>query len=185
MLISTAIFKLEAWIKRLALSRVIFIGILKSQYKRDLHCSSSKWQVETLRRSDVQHFTITFHDVGTVQSDQSALACLVAGVERGRGHGGRDWREGDWGERVREACYTNPLLFIVADAGVRKFLFGWAVMNNLLACILACISERQTWWRHQANVFYWHKLWKIKITAITQQLKVNTRTGTNCNSFEK
>ena len=65
-----------------------------------------------------------------------------------------------------DACYKNPLLFIAADAGVCKFLFGWAVMNNLLACILACISERQTWWRHQGNVFYWHKLWKIKITPI-------------------
>ena len=43
-------------------------------------------------------------------------------------------------QRGRDACYKNPLLFISADAGVRKFLIGWAVMSNLLACILACIS---------------------------------------------
>ena len=48
------------------------------------------------------------------------LAC-VAGVERGRRKGKR---EGDWGERGRDACYKNPLLFISADAGVRKFLIG-------------------------------------------------------------
>ena len=34
------------------------------------------------------------------------------------------------------------LLFISADAGFRKFVIGWAVMSNLLACILACISVR-------------------------------------------
>ena len=85
LLIAKAIFKLEAWIKQLILSRAIFIGIVKSQYKRDLHDSSSKRQIETIRRGDVQHFTVTFHNVGTVQSDQSALTCVVAGVERGRG----------------------------------------------------------------------------------------------------
>ena len=41
---------------------------------------------------------------------------------------------------VGDACYKNPpLFFISADAGVRKFRIGWAVMSNLLACILACI----------------------------------------------
>ena len=74
--------------------------------------------------------------------------------------------ERNWGERVGGACYNNPLLFISADAGVRKFQIGWAVMSNLLACILACINERQTWCRHQENVFFWHKLWKIQITPI-------------------
>ena len=52
---------------------------------------------------------------------------------------------------------------ISADAGVSKFLIGWAVMSNLLACILACISERQIWYRHQGNVFYWHKLLKTTL----------------------
>ena len=33
-------------------------------------------------------------------------------------------REGDWKERVRDACYKNPLLFISVDAGVRKFLIA-------------------------------------------------------------
>ena len=33
-------------------------------------------------------------------------------------------KEGDWGERVRDACYNNPPLFTSADAGVRKFLIG-------------------------------------------------------------
>ena len=46
------------------------------------------------------------------------------------------------GERGRDACFKNPLLFISAGAGVRKFLIGCAVMSNLLACILACISVR-------------------------------------------
>ena len=57
-----------------------------------------------------------------------------------KGVGDREEKERDWGERVRHACYKNPLLSIV-----RKFLIGCAVMSKLLACILACIySERQT-----------------------------------------
>ena len=28
------------------------------------------------------------------------------------------------GERVRDACYENPLLFVSADTGVHKFLIG-------------------------------------------------------------
>ena len=47
-----------------------------------------------------------------------SLAC-VKGVERGRGLGGREKKEGDWGERVRNTCYKNPPFFISADAGVR------------------------------------------------------------------
>ena len=46
-------------------------------------------------------------------------------------------KEGDWGERVRNACYKNPLLFISVDTSICKFLIGWAVMSNLFACILA------------------------------------------------
>ena len=38
--------------------------------------------------------------------------------------GGEGKRERDWGERVGDACYKNPLLFISTDAGVRKFLIG-------------------------------------------------------------
>ena len=38
------------------------------------------------------------------------------------------WGEGKKGEGLekegRSACYKNPLLFISADAGVRKFLIG-------------------------------------------------------------
>ena len=37
----------------------------------------------------------------------------------GTGRNGK--REEDWGERVRDSCYKNPLLFISADSGVRKF----------------------------------------------------------------
>ena len=33
-------------------------------------------------------------------------------------------RERNWGERVGDACYKNPFLFISADAGVRKFQIG-------------------------------------------------------------
>ena len=64
---------------------------------------------------------------------------------------------------VKDACNKNPPLLISADAGARKFLISWTVMSTLLACILACISERQTWHRHQGNVFYWHKLLKITL----------------------
>ena len=42
--------------------------------------------------------------------------------------------EEDWGEGVGDACSKNPLLFISADAGVRKFLIGSAVMINILKC---------------------------------------------------
>ena len=49
------------------------------------------------------------------------LAC-TEGVEMGMG--GKGKREGDWGERERDACYKNTLLFISADAGVCKFLIG-------------------------------------------------------------
>ena len=64
-------------------------------------------------------------------------AACEARVER---VGDREEKERDWEERVRDACYKNPLLSIV-----RKFLIGCAVMSKLLACILACIySERQT-----------------------------------------
>ena len=78
-------------------------------------------------------------------------------------------REGGRGERGRDACYKDPLLFISADAGVRKFLIDGAVMSNLLACILAYISVRD---KHDEGIkkmcspVYWHKLWKIKITPI-------------------
>ena len=67
-------------------------------------------------------------------------------------------REGGRGERGREACYKNPLLFISADAGVRKFLIGWAEMSNLLACILACISVRE---KHDEGIT------KIRSTGIS------------------
>ena len=53
------------------------------------------------------------------------VAC-VAGVERGRGWGiGRKGKRGGGLERGGgDACSKNPLLFISADAGVRKFLIG-------------------------------------------------------------
>ena len=58
------------------------------------------------------------------------------GKEKGKREGGR-------GERGRDACYIRtPFYSFTADAGVRKFLIGWAIMSNLLACILACISVR-------------------------------------------
>ena len=55
-------------------------------------------------------------------------------------------RERNWGERVGDACYENPFLFISA---VRKFQIGWAVISNLLACILACIIMRD---KHDAGI---------------------------------
>ena len=57
------------------------------------------------------------------QPHNSFIAC-VAGVERGRGRGkgGREKGEGDWGEGT--PALRTPFLFISADAGVRKFLIG-------------------------------------------------------------
>ena len=43
LLIFTAIFELEAWIKQF----IRFIGMVKSLYERDLHCSSLQRQIET------------------------------------------------------------------------------------------------------------------------------------------
>ena len=41
-----------------------------------------------------------------------------------RGMGRKGKREGDWGERERDACCKNLFLFISVDAGIRKFLIG-------------------------------------------------------------
>ena len=46
------------------------------------------------------------------------------------------------GERGRDDCYKNPLSFISADAGIRKFLIGWAVMSF-------------TYWRVSWHVSVW------------------------------
>ena len=40
------------------------------------------------------------------------------------GDGEEGKKEGERRERVRDAFYKNPLLFIAAGAGVRKFLIG-------------------------------------------------------------
>ena len=48
------------------------------------------------------------------------------GRQASKGVGDREEgkKKGERGERVRDACYKNPLLFIAAGAGVRKFLIG-------------------------------------------------------------
>ena len=43
---------------------------------------------------------------------------------RREGIGRKGKWERDWGERVGDACYKKPPLFISAGAGVRKFLIG-------------------------------------------------------------
>ena len=43
------------------------------------------------------------------------------------------------GERGSNACYKIPFYSFL-----RMLLIGWAVMSNLLVCILACISVRDT-----------------------------------------
>ena len=67
---------------------------------------------------------------------------LPCGVDKLLSPRGKREKGGGRGRRGRDACYKNPLLFISADAGVCKFLIGWAVMSKLLACILGCISVR-------------------------------------------
>ena len=60
----------------------------------------------------------------SVAPSPTDIAC-VAGVERGReGIGRKGKRGGGLGRGRRDACSKNPLLFISADAGVRKFLIG-------------------------------------------------------------
>ena len=63
----------------------------------------------------------------------TSLHILLAAVFLGTGSlrsrrreaiGRKGKRERDWGERVRDACYKDPFLFISKDAGVRKFLIG-------------------------------------------------------------
>ena len=43
---------------------------------------------------------------------------------RSRRRKGKREKGGGRGERGRDACYKDPLLFIFADASVRKFLIG-------------------------------------------------------------
>ena len=44
------------------------------------------------------------------------------GGKKEKKEGGRKKRRGDWGKKEGNACYSNPVLFTSADAGVRKFL---------------------------------------------------------------
>ena len=56
--------------------------------------------------------------------------------------------ERDWGERVGDACFKNPLLFIAVDVSVHKFLTGLAVMSNLLR-VPWCVLMRD---KHDAGI---------------------------------
>ena len=53
------------------------------------------------------------------KNNQRSYGC-VAGVETGVVK--KRKREGDWGERGRDACYKNPLLFLGALASVNSCL---------------------------------------------------------------
>ena len=54
------------------------------------------------------------------------IIIIIKRTQASKGVGNREEekKEGDWEERVRDACSKNPLLFITVDAGVRKFLIG-------------------------------------------------------------
>ena len=56
----------------------------------------------------------------------SAFDSLRSQSDGGGGRGEKRRREerrrGDWGKKEGNACYSNPVLFTSADAGVRKFL---------------------------------------------------------------
>ena len=79
----------------------------------------------------------------------------TSGQQTSKGVGDREERKKGRGlGREGKGCLPYKALFVFISAA-----------NSWLP-ILACISKRQTWCRHQANVFYWHKLWKIKITPI-------------------
>ena len=57
-------------------------------------------------------------------SDQNVISQTHFQTRHREGIGREGKRERDRGERVGDACYKNPLLFISVDAGVRKFLIG-------------------------------------------------------------
>ena len=56
--------------------------------------------------------------------------------------------ERDWGERVGDAYFKNPLLLIAVDVSVHKFLTGLAVMSNLLR-VPWCVLMRD---KHDAGI---------------------------------
>ena len=57
---------------------------------------------------------------------ESHINSLRGRRNRGRGRGAREARENeeDWGEGRGNACHKNPIRFISAFAGKRKFLIG-------------------------------------------------------------
>ena len=55
----------------------------------------------------------------------SRVACVAGVIGEGEGErGSREKNEGDWGEGRGNACHKNPIRFISAFAGKRKFLIG-------------------------------------------------------------
>ena len=66
-----------------------------------------------------------YKDLGSTFDSLRSKGGVGGGGERGqkeKKEGGRKKRRGDWGKKEGNACYSNPLFFTSADAGVRKFL---------------------------------------------------------------
>lgn len=70
---------------------------------------------------------------------------------KGKGKGGKE--RGDWGEKERDTCLKNPLLFISAAACVHKFLIGWVVMSNLLTLLVRNFHD-WVWYENDQYPFF-------------------------------
>lgn len=80
----------------------------------------------------------------------SPWCSLHAGIERG---GERRKRERALGEKERDTCLKNPLLFIFVAPCVHKFLIGWVVMSNLLT-LLVRNSHDWVWYENDQYPFF-------------------------------
>ena len=86
-------------------------------------------------------------------------------------------KEGDWRERVGDTCYKKSLFC--------SLLWTLAFANSWLAELWWVTYWHVSWGERQTsrNVFYWHKLWKIKLNQSCSNFTSKTWTGKNCNSF--
>ena len=61
-----------------------------------------------------------YKDLGSAFDSLRTKGGVGKGVRKKRRR--EEKRRGDWGKKEGNACYSNPVLFTSADAGVRKFL---------------------------------------------------------------
>ena len=97
------------------------------------------------------------------------------GIGRNKNKGGGSGREGK-GCLLKEPPIICSFLrtLALASSGLAEpcWLIYWCVL-------VRGNHDHDPGIKEMTNVFYWHKLWKIKITPIKLQLHVETWTGTN------